>query len=78
LQSGEEGRRIETRELNFERVSGSLVADIASDIMHLQAMEGMGDWGFREGDPLTESVDEETLMFFAVDHFVPLSKKIEI
>jgi hypothetical protein len=43
--------------------------------MHLQAMEGMGDWGFREGDPLTESVDEETLMFFTVDHFVPPFKE---
>jgi len=74
----DEGKRIETRELDFERVPGSLVADIASDIVNLCAMEGMGDLEFREGDPLTESGDEETVMFFAVQHFCTLFKKIEI
>ena len=65
-------------ELDFECVPGGLVADIASDIVNLHVMEGIGDLGFREGDPLTESVDEETIMFFAVQHFCTLFNKIEI
>ena len=72
------GRRIETRKLDFERVSGGLVANIAGDIVNLHAVEGEGDLGFREGNPLTQSVDEETMMFFAVEHFCILFKKFYV
>jgi hypothetical protein len=73
-----ERKRIETRELDFECVPGGLVADIASDIVHLHALGGRGDVEFRAGDPLTESGDEKTVMFFAVQHFCSLFKKIEM
>ena len=69
---------MEMRELDFECIPGGLVANIASDIVKPHALGRRENLEFRAGDPLAERGDVETVVFFAVQHFCSLLKKIEM